>query len=320
MKIKNFILIFIILLFISQIIFGQENYENRNWYKDTKGFDNFYSSYEFGRRYTKDNIEEAIGKYHFIKSFTPTDDEWEGIYTSDSMLGYLELFWNSEGGYVKSYYYHTLSSIDYGDVKNQTDSVEFISRKNSSNDKKSAAGNNLIKVKYGDRHYLVPENLLEKFTEMAVGLTDDFSEDKFYYYKVSDEKKEIYGTPILPDKYKKFKRYPVKANIIEVSQPKLEQNKFEDGTVYSEYVTYTVTLNAGSNNKIKKDFRFFAEEINEWITIKKVSPTTSVGSIIRYLDKDRLEICTETEEVDSPQIPCTKIKVGLSAATKNNSF
>lgn len=133
MKIKNFISVLIILLFISQIIFGQETYENRNWYKDTKGFDNFYSGYEFGRRYTKENVEEAVSKYHFIKSFTLTDDEWEGIYTSDSMLGYLELFWNSEGGFVKSYVYHTLSSLDYGDVKNKKDSVELISQKNSFN-------------------------------------------------------------------------------------------------------------------------------------------------------------------------------------------
>lgn len=320
MKVQKFVISFLILLSVCQICFGQKDEFERNWYKDTKGIDNPWSGYEFGKRYTEKDVDEAINKYHLIKSHSPKNNEWEGFYTSDSMLGYEEIYWNKDGGFVRSYYYHRLLTLDYGFVKDENNSIKLYSQKSSTSKDENKLITHFIKIKYGNRHYLVPENLIKKFAETAVGLTNDESEDKFYYYKVDDEKKNLFGIPILPSEYERFQRFPVEAQIIKVKKSELKQNKFEDGTVYSEYYDYEVILNVGRNKNIKQDLIFFVKDLNEWIGITKVYSKKSKGIITRYVNKNREELCDENVDISSENTNCLKIKIGLTAKTENRHF
>ena len=164
MKLRRFLFAFLLSLAAVQFCFSQEiNFENGNWLLEIKGIDDYYSSYDF-KFYTKNDVVKAKNRFNLIKQF-PVKNEWEGIYTHGIEVGTVELHWNSAGGFVYFYVYHTLRSLDFGSASDKTDSVKFISEKSPISKRKSRFTANFIKVKFGDRHYLVPENRLQDFAD-----------------------------------------------------------------------------------------------------------------------------------------------------------
>lgn len=316
MKLKKAIVVFLTILFSSQIYLGQELEGERNWYKDTKGIDDYYSKYRY-KFYTRDDVEKAIKKYYLIQEYSFNNNEWEGVYTTGTMLGHMELRWNAAGGFVISNLYHSLDGLDFGSAKDKTDSVKLTSEKSSKIKRKSIFSTNLIKVKYGDKHFLVPEKRLRDFAKRAVGLSSDLQDYGYYLYKIDEIDNKIYGLPEFPKKYRHFLRLPIETQITNVGKRIIHQNKFDDGRVNYEVVYLYVTLGAGKNEKVRVGMHFFVEELNEWIEIIKVNSVRSFGRIKRdFFNETGKETCREMELGQGIGTPCLKIKVGMKVATK----
>lgn len=303
-------------MFAFQICFGQEFDSERNWYRDIKGYDDGNTSYDF-RFYTEEDVAKAKSKFNAIKRLLPKD-EWEGVYTSNTELGTSELHWSANGGFVAYYFYHTLSGLDFGVVLNEADSVKLVSEKSLFYKRKSKLSNNLIKVKIGEKHFLVPENRLQDFVDKAVGRNTSLSDFGYYRIKLDDLEEEPRGLPVLPEKYKRYLRQPIETEILEAVSRIIHQDKLDDGTINYEEVHRFVKLKAGRKKGIKTGMNFFVEDLGEWIEITKVSLNSSVGKIRRGLDADKLEQCYNEEGGSGNTIPCKNIRVGMKAKTRSS--
>lgn len=315
MKVQKAISVLIILFALFQICIGQEIDFEGNWFREIKGYDDYYTRYDFNS-YTKDDVIKAKRRFDLIKQFPPKD-EWEGIYTFSTETGSTELYLSFTAGFVNYHVYHTLRRLDYGSAFDKTDSVKLVSEK-SKKSRRSIFSTKLIKVKFGDKHFLVPKNRLQDFAERAVGLSTSLSDFSYYLWKLDEAEKKVFGLPVLPKKYLHFLRFPINTEVIRIGNRQLYQHKFEDGTVNYEEVYRFVTLGAGKNKKIKLGMNFYVEDLGEWIEITKVSSNTSIGKIRRGLDEKRQEECFNEELGQGDIIPCKEIRIGMKAQTKTS--
>jgi len=315
MKLQKIFLVLIILFASFQICFGQEIDFEGNWYRDIKGHDDFYTRYDF-KFYTKDDVVKAKKRFDLIKQFPPKD-EWEGIYANNVEIGEARLHWSSVGGYVYYSVYHTLRQLDFGSAFVNADSVKLVSEKSPAVKRKSIFSTNLIKIKFGDRHYLVPENRLQDFADRAVGLSTSIGDFGYYLQKPAEYEKKVFGLPVLPEKYKKFLRLPINTEIIRIGKRQLHREKFgNDAALVSEEIYRFVTLGAGKSKNVKVGMNFFADELGEWIEITKVSLNSSIGRIKRSLDENKREECRDAEGGQGQMITCKEIKIAMKAKTK----
>jgi hypothetical protein len=308
MKFHKFFSLALVLLFTFQNSLSQKIDVSGNWYKEIKGIDDVYTRYDF-KKYTISDVAEAKKRFQLITR-SLANDEWEGVYTGSMELGSDELHWNTNG-FVFFAVYHTLSALDFGDSKINPDSVELISRKSSF----KRISDNLIKVRIGKKHYLVPENRLQDFAERAVGLSTDISDFTYYWSKLNEVDIEDVGSPVLPPKYKNYLRFPINTTITQVGKRQIHQNKFDDGTINYEEIYRFVILGAGNNKGIKRGMNFFVEDLGEWIEITKVLSSSSLGKIRRsFYEKE--ETCLDDVGGSGQTIPCKEIKTGMKAKTK----
>ncbi len=306
-----FIIIFTFLL--SLVAFGQEIDPNGNWYKEIKGVDDYYSHYDF-KQYSISDVVNAKRQFELIRK-NRGNNEWEGIYQAGTILGTAELEWNTEGGFIYHYVYHTLARLDFGKIRNKLDSVTLISL--STSKKKSYFSTKLVKVKFLNGHYLVPEKRLKDFAERAVGLSTDLEDWRYYLYKPNEPK--VSGKrqllPKLPNKYKHLLQLPIKTKIIEVGRRIIHKDTFDDGTVNYEEIHCFVTLGKGKSEKIRKGMNFFVKDLGEWIEVVKVLPKSSVGKIRRGF-YNKKEACYNMELGQGLTIPCKMPKSGMKVETK----
>ena len=174
----------------------------------------------------------------------------------------------------------------------------------------------MVKIIFGEKHCLVPENRLGDFCEMAAGLNTNSSDIFYYLIKVEDMQKEIFGLPILPSEYKHFLRHPIEAKIISVGNKKIVPNEQSTKEFNYDDINYPVTLNAGKNKNVKINMDLFVEDLGEWVEIIKVFQTKSIGVISRNFDENGQEQCFDSERVSGQSIPCKEIKVGMMSKTK----
>lgn len=313
MKLQNTFLALLILLVSFQNSFGQEIDFEGNWFREIKGYDDSNTSYDF-QFYTTEDVVKAKNRFNLIKQFPPKN-EWEGVYTRNSEIGTAELHWGSASGFVDYYFYHTLRSLDFGIALDKTDSVKLVSQKSPTSKRKSMFATNLIKVKFGNKHFLVPENRLQDFAERTVGLSTSISDYSYYLQKIDEVENKVFGLPVLPENYRRFLRLPIKTEITRLRNSRIYRNKSVDGTVNYDEIHRFVILGAGKNKSVKLGMNFFAEDLGEWIEITKVLQNSSVGVIKRGLE-EKQEQCRNKEGGQGDIIPCQEIKVGMNVNTK----
>jgi len=315
MKAKQFFIAISALFVFGLTIFAQTD-EDKNWLSNFNApylpSDLIFYEYKF---YTKEDVAKAKERLNLIEKSSPKD-EWEGTYSDNSGLGIGLINWNSDGGFINFFYYHWLKTLDYGKISTSDDAVNLMSEKTSPAKLLRNTPKLLIKVKYGERHYLVPESYIKEFCEEAVGISQSIFEVSDYWTKQTDYKKPVFGLPIVPAEYRKFVRQPINANIIKTGERKLIQEKTEDGTVYREEIRYYVTLDAGKNKGVKPEMDFYITNTGEWLEIDKVSQNTSVGFIRRSFDNDKREECLNGRKGSGETIPCKEIKTGMKVFTK----
>ena len=181
----------LIILLTSSVCFGQEyiHSEDENWLRDFNGeYSQNYVTITYRLdNYTKEDIPKAKQKLVEIKKSSSTN-EWEGVYYQNIAIGDDMMIWNAESGFFSFYYYHELRSLDFGITENKTDSIKLISEKpviaKSGKKQNYETEKELIKVKIGDSHYLVPANCLQEFIHITAGLNNE-SDD---FYRLLDKK------------------------------------------------------------------------------------------------------------------------------------
>ncbi len=315
MKAIFFIVLLLVLAF--QTSFSQEFEETENWIGEIEGYSHPYLFQRFVN-FTKDDVLKAKEKLNLIKSVS-SQDEWEGVFGNYGELSEIRLIWNSDVGFINYYIYTCaieLRSLNYGKAINSTDFVSFVSEKPTPKKEIIPTDVKFIKVKVGERHFFVPENELADFCEYAVGLSlDAYSSQSNYWWKLSDSQKRIFGLPILPEKYKSFLRYPIKAQIIKIGKKEVIQSKNSEGKLEPSAVNYFFTINAGKNQSVKKGMRFYVPAMQEWAEVSSVSLTNSRVYIQRFIGYGEKEVCMDD---NSEEHSCEILSVGMIAQTQNN--
>ncbi len=318
---KSLFLAILLLGLAFQNSFSQEIIEDENWIGEIEGYSHPFLSQRF-IKFTKEDVAKAKEKLNLIKSAT-NQDEWEGSFGKYGELSEIRLIWNSDVGFIDYYIYTCaieLRNLNYGKAINSSDFVSFVSEKPAISPKSvvSSKGINFIKVKVGERRFLVPENELADFCEYAAGLSlDDYSSQSNYWWKLSDSQKRIFGLPILPEKYKSFLRYPIKAQIIKIGKQENVQSKDAEGKLQTDAVNYFFTINVGKNQGVKKGMKFYIPEIKEWSEIVKVSLTSSIVYIQRPIGYGEKELCYD-DKYDEHE--CSNLAVSMIAQTQNNNL
>lgn len=316
MKTGHLLIALFFLLSFSTFLSAQKDLEPENWLSNLGGeYTNYYFIYYY-KHYTKDDVPLAKEKLKSIRQ-AGFIDEWEGIYEAPSPVGDNMLVWNKDKGFFEFYFYHGLQKMDFGRMSVSEGVVERTSEKPShSSNPKSKQSVKLVKIKVGERHFLVPETYIEGFCEEAVGLRSFDYNVSDYLAKQADHEKPVFGLPIVPAEYQKFVRQPINARIIKADERKLVQKKTGDGTVYNEEIRYYVTLDAGKNKGVKPEMDFYIPDLGEWLQIAKVSQNASVGVILRTFDGNRQEECWKDRSSNINSIPCKEIKAGMKVFTK----
>jgi hypothetical protein len=313
----RFIILTGLLILSFQVSFGQDFQEDENWLGE-QGYPQAFLSHNF-KTYSKDDVIKAKQKLLLIKQ-SSTNDEWEGYYQQYGELSQIGLIWNNQSVFI-DYYIYTCSielrGLGFGNVSASADSILLNYEKPRYSTKKmlNRAERTLVKVKIGERHYLVPEDRLKEFCEYSVGRLfgqKEYEMSVRYWWKVSNDKNKSESLPILPDKYSKFVVKPVEAKIIKVGKVTVENRKTNEDKIESGDIYHFITIDAGKNQNVKKGMNLYIPELDETAIIEKVFLKSSVAIIYRDFHETRTERCwDENHKIKT----CPKISVRMYAKT-----
>ena len=199
--------------------------------------------------------------------------------------------------------------------------VKFVPESQKDSPRKNISPKTLVKVKWGESHFLVPESYLDEFCESAAGLDIKTLEGSIvfpnFYTKVEDSEKEVSGLPVLPESYKNFLRYPIETKIISLDKRFITSEKNQWNGETERKANYDFTITVGKNQGVKTGMSFYIPAIDEWFQITKVNAKTSVGSFVREADENEQDICYDKED---EKTACLEVSVGLEAKTKYTPF
>jgi hypothetical protein len=200
-------------------------------------------------------------------------NEWVGSYGAmDSPTSGARLDWAPEKGFL---IWWTTCSHGYWDMINFgnvdfRDGVLHVTPELSKEGEKVYPLSDLIPVKWGNQHYLIPLDRLIAFCYAVRNAGRSFEIDEFFV-KESDRDKRQFGLPAVPPAYKKYLvAPPINATIIEVKSGPQS---------WSE----TLTLNAGRTAGVVRGMKFFTvfpRNIYMLVEIMNVSDDSSEALVI----------------------------------------
>lgn len=323
MTLDRIYLIAILLLTFVVCANGQAIDEESNWFKEIGRHDDHYSRFDF-TKYTKEDIQKAKSKYFQI-SAVHTNDEWAGLYSIGTMLGHSEIVWNREQGFVYNYVYHTLANIDYGNIVATDDSVWFQSDRFKNKKQKRFFEVEYTKVKFGEKHLLVPKSRLSDFAVAAAGLEVPHGRGKreieagFFWEKVQDKDKKTVGVLTYPTKYAHLIQNPILLTVLTVGKLRIKRETSKDWDTTSVEHLRTLTLSRGRNNGVRMGMRFWINDLEEWVEIVSVRSNRAAAELSRPFIDGR-EYCDSYENYSQVEFPCRDPKIGMTARTKTEYF
>ena len=288
--------------------------EDSNWFKLVKDRDDYYSRFDF-TRYSTEDVIAAAALYRKIEETTPAD-EWEGVYSTGIEVGDNELRWRSNQGYVFHYVYHTLGDLQYGRILSEPVFVRLESARTNQKKKSPLFTNRLVKVKIGQRHYLVPESRLKDFAERAVGRETDHDVYWTYWWKKDEDDLNGEGLPVYPKQYAHLILLPIETKILRIGRRTVVPSKSTTESVNYDDIYISVTLAHGANRGLKRGMDLFVPDLGEWIEVVKVSPRGSVGRIRRDFSLEGVEQCWDSEKGLGMPTTCKKLVAGFPAVTR----
>ncbi len=319
---------------LCQLGFGQEYRESENFIGVIEGGTPPFIMLRYDN-YSEADISKAKQKLIDLRSAADIDP-WEGRYSSFGELSDTKLTWNSSIGFL-SYYIYTcaieLRSLNYGKVTNKPGTLTLHSSlsKPPRLATRGAATVELIKVKWGNRHYLVEADQIEMFAELAAGYYGSsmkkeeivngipyavhYSLWNSFWVKDQDYREQkVFGLPVFPNPFEKLVRKPIEGKIAAIG--KYEKDKPTDEPIM-RYSRQFVTLHIGSTVKLKPGMEFFVKELGERVKIVTVKNSTSIAILERWLDSEtRKEICLKNGE----EFPCRRPEIGMGAKTIPDEF
>ncbi|MEP7149872.1 MAG: hypothetical protein ABI857_13410 [Acidobacteriota bacterium] len=306
--------IFLAIVVSPSLTVCQTRDDESNWFKLVKDRDDYYSRFDF-TRYSADDVLKAARIYKQIEE-TTSADEWEGLYSTQVAIGEAELRWRASKGFVFHHVYHTLSSLQYGAVLAEASAVRLISP-NARQVKSPLFRDRLIKVKFGKKHYLVPQSRLRDFAERAAGREiTDFLEEWHFWQRIDEYDLTVEGLPSYPEEYAHLIVSPIKTKILRVGHRRVVPSKSTTDTVNYDDIYVSVALADGYNKGIKAGMDFFVPELGEWIEVRKVTRFRSSGRIRRDFDLEGREQCWDSDKGSGQPFTCKKVVKGLAVVTK----
>ena len=317
MKISKIFSAFLVLQLVFLNVYAQQTEEIENWFNPQ----DIPLRLEY-KRYSREDAELLRNKYLLLKEQSPVD-EWEGEYVLESEgLNHHGLIWSNNLGFAEFSIYTcfpTLQYVNYGKIEQTPARIKLIPEIQKDSPRKQKSPETLVKVKWGEIHYLVEEDYLPIFCERAAGLDikTDNSQNAFpyYFYKMEDLRKETFGLPQLPDLYKKFLRYPIETKILSLDKRSITSDKNEWNGEIEKRAEYSFTIAAGSNQGVKVGMFFFIPDIEEWFEITKVSSKTSIVYLSREADESGSDVCFDS---NYEKVSCKNLSVGLQVKTQHN--
>jgi len=240
-------------------------------------------------------------------------------------LGSSEITWEQKVGFVYAYVYHTLANIDYGRVTADSDSVKFASERPLVGKRFFEVDH--IKVKFGEKHLLVPKSRLTDFAILAVGrevptgrrAKEIYTEEGFFWEKVDDGDKQIADVPEFPPPYAHLVKKPIQSKILSVGKLKIKREKSKDWGTESEERWRVITFAKGRSDGVRVGMTFWVDELEERIEIVSVGTSKSIARLTRIvIDGD--EFCRNDEVKDGERFPCRMPRVGMKVRTKTQYF
>lgn len=325
MNLPRIYLIAILLLAFGVGANGQVFDDESNWFKEIGRGDDFYSRFDF-TRYTPKDVQLAKDRYLKIASGV-TNDEWAGSYARQTMLGRAEILWDGQNGFVYSYVYHTLANLDYGSVKSVDDSITFVSKRVLTGKQVRFFEGDHIKVKFGERHLLVPKSRLTDFAIWAVGrevptgrrAKEIYTEEGFFWEKVDNGDKQVADVPEFPPRYSHLVKKPIQSKILSVGKLKIKREKSKDWGTESEERWRVITIAKGRSDGVRVGMTFWVDELEERIEIVSVGTSESIARLT-WIVIDGDEFCRNDEVPDGERFPCRMPKVGMKVRTKTQYF
>jgi hypothetical protein len=280
--------------------------------------------------YSKADALILRSKWDLIAAANPdSNDEWAGDYYNDSEFRLIALRWSPQFGFAAVNLYTCTISVmrfNYGRVAASPNLVELFPEFSSKPLKgKNSISNYLptskhLPVKWGERHYLIPEDNVKDFCDYVAGFGryveyEPFHEGQLYstfLLKSSDYDKPKEGLPILPPSYQRFVKNPIDATITAVGRSWVKKSDNDDW--FEDQVT-RVTLSVGSIQGVKVGMRFRvpSSERSETVKITRVLRNRAQGIIVRNVRKNSTAEANERSGDEEPEFP--PITVGWKLST-----
>lgn len=292
---KAIILLLCCLLVTLSTALAQTNWDEK-WEHDEG--EAWYLDYQ---RYSKEDVKAAQARWKSIESENngTREDEWAGNYSMHPGfdLSLENLRWSSQAGFVNIYVYTCqpeLRYLNFGSVTVSPTTVQMLPEYPPKSGRATTQVKMYVKVKWGERHYLIEENRIAELcdTISGTGVYNEGELERGFWLKSGDSEKPADGLPLLPPEYKHLFKKPVDAKVIAVGESYVERDDEVD--CMTRTVT-PVTLNVGSKRGVKAGIVFKVLTPKDvdygYIKVVKVSLNTSSALFIPH----GFEMCDESE-------------------------
>lgn len=220
-----------------------------------------------------------------------SNNEWIGTYfLEDGPTSGAELQWAPENGFVV--WWNTCShgfrdKINFGNVTFRDGVLHLDPRLEGEGQKLYHVSHDLVPVKWGEQHFLVPSDQMIAFC-YAVLNSRRSQEINEFFLKQSDREKRRFGLPEVPRAYKKYlSGNPIRGTIVELnSQPQPSERRFK--------------LNVGRNDGVVARMKFFAISPRNVYMLVQVTEVTDNES----------EVFVITSGFKNGSLKSVRVKVG----------
>jgi len=269
--------------------------------------------------YSESDFANALMKLEAIESENSNSvGEWAGDYSTRSgEVNVVALRFSPQAGFVHLNFYTCLPELrglNYGTITATPDNILLTSQTS----KRNGQTTKYLPVKWGERHYLVPESEVAQFYKFVAGY--GWKKDEYVFFsfllKNDDTEKPIVGMPVFPRGYERFVKKPIQARITEVLRREIESEQVYGGS--TNYYSHTfVKLNVGSINGVGRGMTLNALESEDYETVEvvQVGRRSSVGVIVRLLDENKQENFKNYQTDEIKQYP--KVSVGWQLSTRS---
>jgi len=276
--------------------------------------------FELGEKYRSEDVATAQKLWNEIeKQSNNAGDEWAGVYSiAEGEVNMSYLRWSPQHGFVRFHIYTCLPAVrglDYGKVVVSEDHVELVSSRASETENSEESPTKYVKVKWGERHYLVAENDIESFFTYTSGRGSlpytDAGVPIDFWGRIDDSAKPIADVPVVPSAYAEHVKKPIDTRIIKVGRSYTEVDP--DNDVWLDHVT-PVTLNAGSNAGLKRGMTLHVvkSEDYETVVLTRVGRNYALGIIVRSMRKPGVPLVEFEPNIKRDYPP---IEVGWQVST-----